>query len=203
MVLHGGIFGSTYEMHQFIDSLKKNYQVITVSTRGHGKSELGTEPITYEQKANDVMAVINAVTKDSVIVLGFSDGGYTGYKLASKYPGRIKKLIAIGATELYPGVRNFGFDAKEALKLDTAFWNQQLKLMPEPQRLQEMFTKLGNMYNRLTLDKVFFQTIPCPTMVMAGDKDPGNPVQRVVSTAQLILKSQVAIIPNTTHTVFL
>lgn len=203
VVLHGSIFGSTYEMHQFIDSLKKNYQVITVSTRGHGKSELGTEPITYGQKANDVMAVINAVTKDSVIVLGFSDGGYTGYKLGSKYPGRIKKLIAIGATELYPGLRNFGFDAKEALKLDTAFGNQQLKLMPEPQRLQEMFTKLGNMYNQLSLDKAFFQTIQCLTMVMAGDSDPGNLVQRVVSTAQMIPKSQVAIFPNTKHTVFL
>lgn len=89
VILHGGIFGSTYEMHQFIDSLSKNYQVIAVSTRGHGKSALGTEPITYEQKANDVLAVINAVTKDSVIVLGFSDGGYAGYKLASMYPGRV------------------------------------------------------------------------------------------------------------------
>ena len=75
VILHGGIFGSTYEMAQFIDSLSKKYKVIAVSTRGHGKSELGTEPITYEQKANDVMAVINAVTKDSVIVLGFSDPG--------------------------------------------------------------------------------------------------------------------------------
>jgi pimeloyl-ACP methyl ester carboxylesterase len=48
----------------------EKYKVIAVSTRGHGKSELGNQPITYEQKANDVMAVINAVTKDSIIVLG-------------------------------------------------------------------------------------------------------------------------------------
>jgi pimeloyl-ACP methyl ester carboxylesterase len=203
VVLHGGIFGSTYEMFQFIDSLKNNYRVIAVSTRGHGKSELGTEPITYGQKADDVMAVINAITKDSVIVLGFSDGGYTGYELASKYPNRIKKLIAIGATELYPGLRDFAFDAKQGVALDTAYWNQQLKLMPEPQRLQEMFTKLGNMYNHLTLDKAFFQTVKCPTLVMAGDRDPGNPAQRVVSTAQMIPQSQIGIIPNTTHGVFL
>jgi pimeloyl-ACP methyl ester carboxylesterase len=111
VILHGGIFGSTYEMHQFIDSLSKKYQVIAVSTRGHGKSELGSQPITYEQKANDVMAVINVVTKDSVIVLGFSDGGYAGYKLASMYPARVKKMVAIGATELYPGLRDFTFDA--------------------------------------------------------------------------------------------
>jgi pimeloyl-ACP methyl ester carboxylesterase len=203
VILHGGIFGSTYEMAQFIDSLSKKYKVIAVSTRGHGKSELGTEPITYEQKANDIMAVINAVTKDSVIVLGFSDGGYTGYELASKYPDRIKKLIAIGATELYPGLRDFTFDVKQALAYDGIYWKQQFKLMPEPQRLQEMFTKLGNMYNKLTLDSIFYQTIKCKTLVMAGDKDAGNPPQRVVHTAQMIPHSVVGIIPNCTHGVFL
>jgi pimeloyl-ACP methyl ester carboxylesterase len=203
VILHGGIFGSTYEMHQFIDSLSKNYQVIAVSTRGHGKSALGTQPITHEQKANDVIAVINAVTKDSVIVLGFSDGGYTGFKLASMYPARIKKLIAIGATELYPGLRDFSFDVKQALGLDSAYWKQQYMLMPEPQRLQEMFTKLGNMYNQLTLDSAFFQTIKCATLVMAGDKDGSNPPQRVVHTAQMIPHSLAGIIPNCTHGVFL
>lgn len=203
VILHGGIFGSTYEMFQFIDSLKKKYQVIAVSTRGHGKSSLGTEPITYEQKANDVMAVINAVTKDSVIILGFSDGAYTGYKIASMYPGRVKKLIAIGATELSPGLRDFTFDARQGIAYDTAYWIQQFTLMPEPQRLQEMFTLLGNMYNHLTLDKTFFQTIKCPVLVMAGDRDQGNPPTRVVNTAQMIPNYQVGIIPNSTHGVFL
>ena len=74
VILHGGIVGSIEEMHQFIDSLSKNYQVIAVSTRGHGKSEIGNGPITYKEKANDIIAVINVVTRDSVMILGFSDG---------------------------------------------------------------------------------------------------------------------------------
>ncbi len=203
VILHGGIFGSTYEMYRFIDSLSKKYQVIAVSTRGHGKSELGSGAITHEQKANDVMAVINAVTKDSVTILGFSDGGYAGYKLASLYPGRVKRLVAIGATALYPGLRNFGFDVKQAVALDPLYWNQQRRLMPEPEKLQTMFTRLGTMYNQLTLDSAFFQTIQCPTLVMAGDRDPGNPPARVVATAGMIPNSQVAIIPAAGHGVFL
>jgi pimeloyl-ACP methyl ester carboxylesterase len=86
VVLHGGNVGSTYEMAGFIDKFSKSYQVIAISTRGHGKSEIGTAPFTLEQRANDALAVINAVTKDSVIVLGFSDGAYSGYKLSSMYP---------------------------------------------------------------------------------------------------------------------
>jgi len=73
-------------MAGFIDKFSKSYQVIAISTRGHGKSEIGTAPFTLEQRANDALAVINAVTKDSVIVLGFSDGAYSGYKLSSMYP---------------------------------------------------------------------------------------------------------------------
>ena len=203
VILHGGIFGSTYEMYRFIDSLSQKYQVIAISTRGHGKSELGTQPITYEQKANDVMAVIQAVTSDSAIVLGFSDGGYTGFKLASMYPGKIKKLIAMGATELYPGLRDFTFDAKQGVALDSAYWKQQLMLMPEPQRLQEMFTLLGNMYGHLTLDKAFFKTIQCPVLLITGERDSNNPPQRVIKTAQMITHCQLGIIPNSTHGVFL
>lgn len=75
--------------------------------------------------------------------------------------------------------------------------------MPEPDRLQEMFTLLGDMYNHLTLGKDFFQTIQCPVLVMAGDRDQGNLPQRVVATAQMIRHSQIGIIPNSTHGVFL
>jgi pimeloyl-ACP methyl ester carboxylesterase len=75
--------------------------------------------------------------------------------------------------------------------------------MPEPQRLQDMFTQLGKMYNPLTLGKDFFQTIQCPVLVMAGDRDQANPPLRVVSTAQMIPRSQVGLIPNCTHGVFL
>ena len=56
VVLHGGGMGSTYEMCQFIDSLSNDYQVIAISTRGHGKSEIGNSPVTSGQRANDALA---------------------------------------------------------------------------------------------------------------------------------------------------
>ncbi len=39
VLLHGGLFGSIIEFADFIDQLKGQYQVIAISTRGHGKSE--------------------------------------------------------------------------------------------------------------------------------------------------------------------
>lgn len=203
ILLHGGLFGSTIEMTDFIEKLKKNYQVIAISTRGHGKSELGTEPLTLEQRANDAMAVINAVTKDSVIVVGFSDGGYAAYQLGAMYPNRVKKIVVMGAGELYPGLREFNFTAKQAMELDKAFIEQQLKLMPEPDRIEEMFSGVRNCYNKLTVGKDLLGAIKCPVMVMAGDHDQGNTVEHVVNAARMIPKHQICIIPNTGHGCFL
>jgi alpha-beta hydrolase superfamily lysophospholipase len=61
VLLHGGLFGSIMEYADLIGKLKQNFQVIAISTRGHGKSEIGTEPLTLEQRATDALAVINAV----------------------------------------------------------------------------------------------------------------------------------------------
>lgn len=203
VVLHGALFGSTYELHELLDSLSRRYQVIAISTRGYGKSELGNSPITYEQKANDVLAVLKAVTRDSAIVFGFSDGGYTGFKLASLYPERVRKLIVLGASELYPGMRKFNFDVQQATAQDPAYWRQQRALMPQPERLGELFAKTAAFYTPLTVGKALFETIRCPVLLMAGDRDEGVSVQHALNTSLLLRHCQLAIIPNASHPAFL
>ncbi len=203
VLLHGGVYGFTYELAQLIDSLSKTYQVVAISTRGHGKSEIGNTPVTYEQRANDAMAVINDVTKDSVIILGFSDGAYTGYKIASMYPARVKKLVAIGAGEQIPGLRKVIFDTKEAFGLDSLYWKQQLALMPEPDRLQEYWMNMAKFFNSVTVSKELFASIHCPVLVMAGERDMNAPLATVIAACQMIANSQLAIIPNAPHPVFL
>lgn len=204
VVLHGGIFGSTIEMDPFIEKLKEHFQVIAPSTRGHGKSEIGSGPITYDKKADDVMAVVNAVTKDSVIVLGFSDGAYTGYKVASKYPERVKKLIAIGAGEQIPGLRKVVFSStEEAFKMDKAYWEQQLELMPEPERLQEFWDKMATFYNTMTASKQLFGSIQCPVLLLSGELDRNAPLTTIITAYNMIPNCQLSIIPNTGHVVFL
>jgi len=203
VLLHGGIMGSIPELAQFIDSLKSRYQVIAVCTRGHGKSEIGTAQVTFEQKANDILAVINATTKDSVIVLGFSDGAYTGYKVAGMNPEKIKKLIAIGAGEQIPGLRKVVFDARAVIKNDSIFWKRRLATMPQPERWPEFISNLVEFYNTMTASKELFGTIKCPVLVMAGELDRNAPLPTVINAYNMIPKSQLSIIPNAGHVVFI
>ncbi|TRX02000.1 alpha/beta fold hydrolase [Flavobacterium gawalongense] len=203
VVLHGGLFGSTTEMARIIDSLANDFQVIAISTRGHGKSEIGVEPLTLEQRANDVLAVIHEATKEKVMILGFSDGGFTAYKFGSMYPDKVKKMIVIGAGVLYPGLRDFNFNFNQAMEMDTEFWAQQRALMPEPNRLEEVFKQVSNCYNQLTVGAALLGSIQCPVLLMAGDRDEGNSVQNVLNAALLIRNHQLAIIPNAGHPAFI
>ena len=203
VLLHGGLFGSTVEMARIIDSLSVRFQVIAVSTRGHGKSEIGTEPLTLEQRANDVLAVIREVTSEKVTLLGFSDGGFTAYKFGSMYPDKVKKMIVIGAGILYPGLRDFSFNFNQAMEMDTEFWAQQRDLMPEPNRLKEVFQQIATCYSQLTVGAELLGAIQCPVLVMAGDRDEGNSVQNILNAALLIPNHQLAIIPNAGHPAFI
>lgn len=202
VILHGGGLGSTIEMAEFIDSLKSSHRVIAVSTRGHGKSEIGSLPMTYEQKAEDIMAVIKNVTSEPVTVLGFSDGAYTGYKLASLYPKTVKNLIAIGAGEQIPGLRKVVLDADAAYKIDSLYWKQQLALMPEPQRLKEFWKNMETFYNTMTASKALFNSIQCPVLLVAGEQDRNAPLPTVINAYNMIPDCQLSIVPNAGHVVF-
>lgn len=203
IILHGGGLGTTYEMHQFIDSLKNDYRVIAVSTRGQGRSELGTGPTTILQKANDILAVIEAENLEKVTVLGFSDGAYSGYSFASTYPDRIEKLIAIGAGEETPELRKISMNLPELFDLDPAFRDQQFAIMPEPNRLKETGDRMADFYNGASFSKELFSKIQCPVLVMAGEKDSNAPLNTVINAYLMIPVCQLSIIPNTGHVVFL
>lgn len=203
VVLHGGVVGSPYEMGQFIDSLSKRYLVIAISTRGHGKSEMGSGTPTYEKKAEDVVAVISAVTKDSVTVLGFSDGAYTGYFLAALYPEKVKNLIAIGAGEWNKGFRTFNNARAALFGADSLYFSQQLKLRPEPKRFDDWLSGLNDYYNSISIGKETLGKIQCPVLVMAGERDGNAPLKTVIAAYEMLPQAQLSIIPGASHPVFL
>ena len=202
VVLHGGVFGSTYEMGRLIDSLSKSYKVIAVSTRGHGKSEMGSGEPSYEQKAKDVNTIVEAETKDSVMVLGFSDGGYTGYYLAGLFPAKVKKLITIGAGEWKAGSRTFNITKQMAYGLDSLYWVQQSKLMPAPEKIDQWFASINKYYNSLSVSKPEFEKVHCPVLLLAGELDQNAALPTVIEAYHMIPKPQLGIIPNAPHPAF-
>lgn len=204
LVLHGGGVGSTYEMGRFIDELSKSYLVIAPSTRGQGKSGIGKKEITYEQKAKDMMAAVDKVTKKPMIILGFSDGAFTAYKIASMYPKRVKKIVAIGAGELTPATHQFPVLTLDAFsQYDKNFIEEKLALCPEPEKLSDFLNRYYAFFNSVKVGKKLFSSIKCPVLLIAGELDANAPLDTVISAYKMLPNAQLAIIANAPHQAFI
>lgn len=203
VLLHGGVFGYIDEFEFLIPKLAEKYQVICIATRGHGKSGIGKGPFTYEQRAEDAYRVIRSVTHDSVVLIGFSDGGYSGLKLAALYPDAVRKLVAMGVGDRpQDSVKErHHYKLADLKKAMPAFIENRMALMPEPERYDECLSMLSDLYNKSYLSKETLEKIRCPVMIMNGDNDGFSATEAAVNCAKWIPRHQLSIIPGCHHVI--
>src|SRR5207248_8818915 len=56
----------------------------------------GRGALTYEQQADDLIAVLDAETVERADVFGHSDGGILALELGTRHPDRVGKIVASG-----------------------------------------------------------------------------------------------------------
>ncbi|OOF56343.1 alpha/beta fold hydrolase [Rodentibacter myodis] len=208
VVLHGGLVGSPAEMGEFMDKLRADYQVISISTRGHGKSQVGQAVPTYAQKAADLQAVLKAAQiTQKVGLLGFSDGGYTALTFAAQYPNQTAMVIAIGAGEWKKGFIQGGMKKRakfaQVEAMDSAYWQAQQKLRPEPQKTAQWFTQANQNYDNTVVSQETFGKIQAPVLLVVGEDDTNAPLDSVLAAYKMLPQGDLAVIPNTPHATFI
>jgi 3-oxoadipate enol-lactonase len=92
-----------------IEMLSQSFRVIAPDLRGFGQSSL--EPadvdsgVGMDHHATDVLAILDALgVTETVVLVGFSMGGYVAFQIALKHPARVRGLVlcdtrAVGDTE--------------------------------------------------------------------------------------------------------
>ena len=94
VLLHGGL-STIHAWYRIRPTLARQYKIISIDFRGHGKSQRGTKNLTYKQYAEDVIQVLNHIELPSVSIVGWSDGANTAFMLGIFYPEYVRNLIAI------------------------------------------------------------------------------------------------------------
>ena len=92
VVLHGA-FGFA----NVAPALAKGRQVIAVELQGHGHTADVERPLTYEQMADDVAALLDHLKIRQADVFGYSMGGGVVLALAIRHPDRVRKLATFGS----------------------------------------------------------------------------------------------------------
>ena len=100
LVLQHGFTESVEDWYEcgYVDALKRDYLLILVDARGHGKSDKPHEPTAYalDIRVADVVAVLNAVGVEKAHFWGYSMGAWIGFGMASFASNRADRLVIGG-----------------------------------------------------------------------------------------------------------
>jgi pimeloyl-ACP methyl ester carboxylesterase len=78
------------------DALAGDHTVVTYDPRGHANSPIDdpNDDATADQRADDVVAILDDLGAESADVFGSSGGAVTGLALVVRHPGRVRTLVA-------------------------------------------------------------------------------------------------------------
>jgi pimeloyl-ACP methyl ester carboxylesterase len=88
-----GVIGNGWRPQ--IDELARRFRIVTFDHRGIGRSAPGTPPLTVEDMAGDVVALMNTTGVDCVHIIGHSLGGLIALHVALTVPERVKSLALL------------------------------------------------------------------------------------------------------------
>lgn len=96
VMLHGGVDPSQM-FGEPLTAMAKNFKVIAIHARGHGRSKDTTAPWSIEQAADDVAAVLKQLKINKASVMGYSFGGAIALQFAIRHPDMLDKLVVVSA----------------------------------------------------------------------------------------------------------
>lgn len=164
ILLHGNGEDSGYFEHQ-IPFFSKDYHVIAIDTRGHGKSPRGEKPFTIKQFAEDLLDFMEEKGIAKANILGFSDGGNIALTFALKHPERIEKLILNGAN-LFPS----GVKPRYQWPIVVGYHIAKL-FSKKSEQAQHNADLLGLMVNEPQIEPSELARLTMPVLVIVGKKD--------------------------------
>src|SRR5690349_9775675 len=97
VLIHGG--GSTImtTFGRIMPELAKTHRVIAVELQAHGHTPDIDRPLSFEQDADDVAALVKHLQLGKAGFIGFSNGGTTCLQMGIRHPELVNKLVLIAA----------------------------------------------------------------------------------------------------------
>jgi pimeloyl-ACP methyl ester carboxylesterase len=214
LVLLHGAFGAIDLWGPILTTLAETHQVIAVELQGHGHTaDILDRPLSYEQMADDVAALMEHLGIAQADVVGYSMGGTTGLQLAIRHPELVRKLVAISPNyrsdgyypELLAGLQMLTPEVFAGTREEAAY----LRHAPRPEDFPVLVEKQKVLPQEFAFPDEDVAAITAPALVVLGDSDVIRPEHAVALFRLLgggvpgglvsLPSSQLAILPGTTH----
>lgn len=214
VLIHGAFSAIGTSFAKLLPGLSKNRQVIAVELQAHGHTADIDRPMTLEQNADDIAALLEYLKIDRADVLGYSMGATVALRFALRHPAALRKLVFISGTYnmagIHPGLMEGLADMKPEQMIGSPWHDEYMHIAPRPEDFNRLFAKKTEM-DRQTKDipADAIRAIQAPTLIIIGDSDLTRPEHAVEMFRLLgggvfgdvagLPKSQLAILPGTTH----
>ena len=217
VVVFSNSLGANMSMwDELVPYLLPYFRVLQYDTRGHGGSEVTSEPYDIALLGQDLIDLLDNLAIDKVYFCGLSMGGLIGQWLGINHPERIIKLIIsnsdskIGTVEAWNNriktISVLGMNAIIDGTLERWFTNDFRKTNPmRVQETKEMFLATQNLgYTNCcaAIREADFRDeikkIAVETLLITGDEDTVTTVEAANKMALAIPNSKVAIL-NARH----
>ncbi len=194
LVLIHGNGGSISSMASIIPYFSKQYRVIAVDSRAHGKTIDTKDSLSFEMMADDVAALLDKMNISSAYVIGWSDGGIVAIEMAMRHPQKVIKFASTGAN-LVP----------DSTALVPSLWDEMKNTYQTKKRLPKKTANEKRQWKYFMLDwqhpHISFSElhkIKTPSLIISGDHDIIR-LEHTVKIFQNIPKAQLWIVPNSGH----
>jgi len=199
ILLHGGFISSDYWSFE-VPLLSKTHKVIIADSRGHGRSTMSDQPLSYNLMASDVLLLMDYLKIKKVSIVGWSDGGIIGLILAIKYPERVNKLFTFGTNYNLSGYKTESSDTTMSALFMARVQANYRKLSPTPDNFPGLMKALGKMYStEPDLKPVEIETIKAPTVIAYGQYEQFIKPEHFQNLADLIPGAKLVMLSNVSH----
>jgi pimeloyl-ACP methyl ester carboxylesterase len=196
LLIHGN-GGYIYAERCQIEHFKDKYYVIIADSRFHGKTDNGSELLTYDLMAKDYNSLLDFLKIDSAYIIGQSDGGIIGLLLAMNYPDKVKKLVTT-APNLRADTTALPRWYIELDRNDLKEVENKIARGDKSDDLVRLKSQINLMVEYPNIRDSELARIHAPVLVIAGDGDIIK-LEHILDIYQNIPKAQLFIMPGATH----
>ena len=208
LFLHGG-FGNIEDFNPILQMFSNDYHIVGIDSRGHGKSTLGTDKLTYKQLQHDVEAIVNHLHLKNSVIIGYSDGGVIAYRLAAANRISIQKIVTIGGTwslsdaELMEKImaNTAPKDCRNYFKQSFEF-HQQYNPQPDFDKFAKCVIEMWTDKTESGYPQASVENILVPVLIIRGNDDYMFPLESAVEFTAKVKNSSLLNIPFAPHGVF-
>jgi pimeloyl-ACP methyl ester carboxylesterase len=199
VLLHGG--GSTIgsSFGRILPELARAREVIAIELQAHGHTHDIDRPLSFEQDADDVAALLVQLHIDKADFMGFSNGGTTCLQIAIRHPQLVNRLVLASATYRRDGMQaGFfeGFPHATLADMPQPLKDAYLAANPDPKGLQAMFARdVARMMAFKDIPDSVIHAIQAPALVINADADMVRP-EHALALSRILPHAQLAILPG-------